>query len=285
MVKKLLKKQVYNIVQIPKNAVQYSLGIILYLITFKEFLPIHAIIGLFSFVIAYQSVYFFNDLMDLKEDQKDKFKAKIKALPQKAYSIETAISGVLFFSVFGIAISLMLNKVFTILLITILLLNFLYSTNLVRLKNSKFRIITMIIIEVIKFSIGWFALTSSPHNLPILIIIALSSFYVTGYIFYKKFENLDDHLKEKSFMNLVFLSIFLFLASIYIYDFRIQLALIVLTLVIWLKINDKIINHKSKYKKFINLARDSIIISVISAIILLTYLFNDKIFSILSSLI
>ncbi len=63
-----------------KNSLQYSIGSILYFLTFNTFHITKFLLGLIGFVIAYQSVYQYNDLMDYKEDKKDRFRKMFKPL-------------------------------------------------------------------------------------------------------------------------------------------------------------------------------------------------------------
>jgi 4-hydroxybenzoate polyprenyltransferase len=56
---------------IPKNVGLYSIGILFLTISGYAFDVLEMVWGLFAFIISYSSVYVFNDIFDIAEDERD----------------------------------------------------------------------------------------------------------------------------------------------------------------------------------------------------------------------
>jgi 4-hydroxybenzoate polyprenyltransferase len=211
-----------NVLNLVKNSIQYLVGTVLYFIIFNK-LSLDFILGLAGFLIAYHSVYQFNDLMDYKEDIKNKFKLKIKLLPRGDVKREYVESYTFLFAVVGLVISFLVNNFFGLLVATCLFLNFLHSSSFIRLKNSKLLLPNLFFIEFIKYSLGWFALTGSISEFPFFLITFLSLVYLMGYIFWK--QNISNFLTNNKIKILLGISATFYLISFFIYSFKLALIL------------------------------------------------------------
>ena len=212
-----------NTLNLVKNSIQYLLGTILYFMTFGK-LSLNFVLGLIGFLTAYHSVYQFNDLMDYEEDKKNDFKLKIKLLPRGDIKREKVESYSFLFSLVGLAISFLVNNFFGILVALSLFLNFLHSSSFIRLKKSKYFLLPNIfIIEFIKSSLGWFALTSSISEFPFILISLFSLVYLTGYVYWK--QDINNFWKNTKIKFLIGLSTLFYIVSFLIYPFRLALLI------------------------------------------------------------
>ncbi|MCK4532078.1 MAG: hypothetical protein KAT94_04360, partial [Candidatus Aenigmarchaeota archaeon] len=75
-----MKRTFFNSVTIslPKNIIQFSLGVILYWFLLGIPNTYTTLLALSGFLIAYSSVYLYNDMVDHKEDRRDREKLKWK---------------------------------------------------------------------------------------------------------------------------------------------------------------------------------------------------------------
>ena len=207
-----------------KNAIQFTLGSIFYFLTFGTFNFFNFLIGLIGFLIAYHSVYQFNDLIDYEEDRKNKIKIYYKPLPSREINRKHIESYSFLFMLVGLAISFSLNIYFGLLISFILFLNFLHSSPFTRLKKSKFLVLpNLFIIEAVKYSLGWLVMSFSLLNFPFFLIIGLSTVYLAGYIYCK--QNINNFFKSNRVKFLIIVSIILYLISFLSYSFKLALLL------------------------------------------------------------
>lgn len=211
-----------NKFNLTKNLLQYLVGGILYFVLFNNF-SWGFILGLVGFLIAYHSVYQFNDLMDYKEDKKNKFKLKTKSLVRGEISREDVESYSFLFVVIGLCICFFVNRLFGLLVTIILFLNFLHSSSFIKLKKSKLLIPNLFVIEFIKYSLGWFALTSSLLDFPFFLILSFSLVYVIGYIYWK--QNIRHFFRSKKTLWLASLASVFYIISLLIYPFKLALLI------------------------------------------------------------
>ncbi len=173
-------------VSLPKNAIQFLLGFVLYWLTFFTFDVTILAISLLGFLLSYSAVYFYNDIMDYDEDMKDKDKRHWKLVASGAISMRTAKVTAVLLTIAGLSLTLYVNFWFFLLNIALLVLNFLHSAPGVRLKRIiPATALNMTAIETIKFSTGWFAFTSNLSEFPFWIILTFSIAYASIYIIYK----------------------------------------------------------------------------------------------------
>jgi 4-hydroxybenzoate polyprenyltransferase len=218
-------------VNTPKNAIQYLVGFSLYLLVYGSFEPIKFVLGLVSFLITYAAIYPYNDLMDFEVDKKDGFKQKYKALVRGELKPTTAITMVFGFPIIGLMLASMVSSYYMMLLIILLFINFLYSSPYTRLKSkTSYAVISMFLMQVIKFCLGWFTFTSEVTSIPIWIILTFSFSYLLSYLFYKKGsikKMKDTYLKHKKIMiPLSLMTLFSFAVSILIYPYKIPMMLL-----------------------------------------------------------
>ena len=207
-------------VNLVKNSIQYLIGVMLYFMVFNK-LSFSFILGLLGFLIAYHSVYQFNDLMDYEEDKNNKFKLKTKLLPRGEIKRSTVESYSFMLAVIGLTLSFLVNTFFGLLVSTCLLLNFLYSSSLTRLKKSKFLLPNIFIIEFIKYSLGWFALTNSILEYPFVFIATLSMAYLIGFTYWK--QDISNFWHTRKIKFLIGICFFMYVASFLLYPFKIAL--------------------------------------------------------------
>ena len=201
-----------TIFQLPKNIMQFSLGAVLFFITFRSF-PIAFFPALLAFLLIYTAVYRLNDLADFSEDSKRELKRQLKALARQDISAESAAIQACLFSTLGIIISSFISRAFLLLCLGILALNLLYSSRLTRFKKRQFLALpTLAAIQFLKYSAGWFALTESPLQFPILLIAGISVFYSALFIYYK---NIESEVLENRHLLKLFGAVFLVGAAIY----------------------------------------------------------------------
>lgn len=173
-------------VNLPKNMIQFSLGAVLFWFTFGGFRPVLFAVSLVGFLLTYFSVYLLNDIVDYKEDKKDPEKSKWKLIATGKLSIENATSLHVLFLVSGIVISLFVGRWFTLILLGMVFLNFLHSSNFIKFKKSVPKTaVNMTAIEFLKYSAGWFAFTSDLSRFPFWLLLCFSVAYVGIYMCYK----------------------------------------------------------------------------------------------------
>ena len=207
-----------------KNSFQFIIGSALFFATMNGFSLSNFFIGLIGFVLSYHSVYSLNDLMDYYDDKKDDMRkhfkplvnGKTKRTHMEAYSF--------LYLVIGLPLCFFVSTLFGFLVVISLLLNFLHSSPFIRLKKTRFVLPNLFFIEFIKFSLGWFALSSYVNNFPFLFVAFLSTVYVLIYTYYK--QNAVNFFKSKSIVVLSIISFSLYIASIFSYPFKLALILI-----------------------------------------------------------
>lgn len=226
-----MKKLLFNSITIslPKNMVQFSLGIVLYWFFFgvPDFLV--TMFALFSFLLAYSSVYVYNDMIDYKEDRKDKEKLKWKLVAGGRISMDSARTLVLFFTASGLALSFFVSRWFFLIVLAMLFLNFLHSSPRTRFKKSlRKTTVNMTAIEFLKFSCGWFALTTDLTRFPFWLIFAFSIVYTTSYLIYKfKFRGGTIKNNKKLFIGLGAIGVFSYTLSFIQYGFPLSMIILV----------------------------------------------------------
>ncbi len=227
-----------------KNSFQFIMGSVLYFSVFNVFDPARFVFGLLGFVIAYQSVYQYNDLMDYKEDVKDEIRKRNKPLARSEFTREYVESFSYILTIVGMSLCFLVNVYFGLLVAFTLFLNFLHSVPFLRLKNTKLVVPNLFVIEFLKYSLGWFALSITLNNFPYVFMSFLSLLYVGCYIFWK------NDIRKNVFQNMTLKIIFtgvvmLYLISLVIYTFKLPLIIpipiSIINMVIifnWVNLND-----------------------------------------------
>jgi len=242
-----LKKLFYNSITIslPKNAVQFFLGAVLFWLVMGVPNPLTMVIGLSGFLITYSSVYLFNDISDYKEDIKNREKLKWKLVAGKMISMRAAfaLSLTLLFS--GLSISIFISKWYFLIMVVLIFLNFLHSSPWTRFKKSLAKTsVNMTVIQFLKFSTGWFALTSNISHFPFWLIAGFSIVYTASYIIYKfGFKGKKIKSRKGFFWTLGILGGSFYTISFLVYGFPLSLVMLVVIptciLLLFKKINWK----------------------------------------------
>ncbi|MBU3958033.1 MAG: UbiA family prenyltransferase [Nanoarchaeota archaeon] len=240
---------IYNIMDWFKNSMQYVLGALLYFAIFGNLDVRLLMLGLAGVVISYNSVYYMNDIIDYKNDKKDAINRKMKPLITGKFSKKEAVVYCLISLMIGLPLSFAVSRTFGMIVALLLFLNILHSTLMKRM-GIKAVASNMFVIQLIKYSLGWFALTLTLDKFPLFTFAAFSAAYVTFYIIYKKklvlfnesfyYENKGKGLKDSIKITLeevfnknkmliipVILTAASYLISIIFYPFRLQLILLV----------------------------------------------------------
>ncbi len=223
------KNIIYNsiAVNLPKNIVQYLLGVVLFIITFGFPNPLAVIIPLLAFVFAYSSVYLYNDVTDAEEDAKDPEKIRWKIVASGLISKKQATSLYIVFAAIGIAMSLFINRWFFLMVIALIVLNFLHSAPSIRLKERRTAsMVNMTVIQFIKYSCGWFALTTNVSRFPALIILLFAIFYTLSYKVYKVKFNVEFLLENKPIIFMAVIAALLYIVSLLTYEYVISIIVI-----------------------------------------------------------
>ena len=183
-----LKNVLYNsvTVSLPKNIIQFFLGFVLYWLLFGSFDPYVLVLALSGFLLSYSSIYFFNDIVDFKEDSKDTEKKEWKLVASGVLSKKAALAIGLAFMVSGLLLSALVNGWFLNIMAAMLLLNFLHSSPYTKIKKRVMpTTINMTVIEFLKYSCGWFAFTGNISMFPFWIMMTFSLVYMGIYMVYK----------------------------------------------------------------------------------------------------
>lgn len=225
-----MKSVLYNSVTIslPKNAVQFLLGIVLFWLVFGSFSYVTATVALAAFILAYSSVYFFNDISDCDEDRCDSEKKEWKLVANGKISKRTAgICGLVLLSA-GILLAFAINGWFVSLVVALIALNFLHSSHYTRLKRSMPATAANLTgIEFLKYSSGWFALTSDLTRFPFWLVLTFSLVYTIIYLAYKsRFKGKNILTNKYVIVPLGLISAFSYLVSIFLYHFALPMILL-----------------------------------------------------------
>jgi 4-hydroxybenzoate polyprenyltransferase len=230
--KSKIKKIFYNSITIslPKNIIQFFLGVILYWFIIGVPNISIVLIALFSFLIAYSSVYVYNDLVDYHEDKEDREKAEWKLLAGGIINDFEAKILTIVLIFLGLVLSLFISKWFSLILLAMLFLNFLHSSPYTRFKKRlKLAALNMTFIEFLKYSCGWFALTQEIENFPFWLILSFSLVYSASYLIYKfKFKGNIIRSNKKLFTTLFMGIIISFVISFFMYGFPLSLTFLVI---------------------------------------------------------
>jgi len=214
-----------------KNIIQYLVSFALFFNVYRNFDLFTAAIGLAGFVFAYQSVYYYNDIIDLAEDKNDEIKKRIKPLARKEILAEFYVIKIFVYMIFGLLLCFAVSWLFGALVVGTLFLNFIHSTPRIRLKKTPFVGVNFFLLQALKFSAGWIALASAQQLLevPYYVIGLFAAAYTLGYLVYKK-----NHLHSRKILSEkpVNISLFAILAFAFLilsflqYNFKAQIAIL-----------------------------------------------------------
>jgi len=221
-------------VNLPKNIIQYLLGTVLYLVLIGPFDIVPAILGMIGFVLVYSSVYLFNDLMDVKEDKKKADKKEWKIIAYGKMGTETAISMMFLLIVIGFFISAFVSTWFVMLMVALLFLNLLHSSSFTRFKKNLYKTsVNMTIIQFIKYSCGWFALTTNISQFPFWLVLSFALVYNICYLAYKiDFKRAHIKMEKALFVVMGIVFFFSYFYSMFVYNFPLALLVIMVFVIV-----------------------------------------------------
>jgi 4-hydroxybenzoate polyprenyltransferase len=216
-------------ISLPKNVIQFLLGIILYWLIIGMPNTYTTLFALASFIITYSSVYLFNDIFDHKEDVSDKEKLKWKLIASGRLNKNTAWAITAMFIICGLSMSILVGRWFFLMMVALLSLNFLHSSPRTRLKKRIYATsVNMTVIEFLKYSCGWFALTTNIAKFPFWLMLAFSLVYTASYIIYKfKFKGHIIRSNRKLFIGFGVVGVVSYIISFILYGFPLSMILLV----------------------------------------------------------
>lgn len=198
MDKKLLINSIT--LNIPKNIIQFLMGVVFYITFFGLPEAGITIFSLAAFLITYSAVYVYNDITDAKEDAKHCEKKSWKLVACGLITRRQGWTLYILFLVVGLSMSALVNAYFLLMMAALVGLNYLHSSPKFRFKESlRKTAVNMTVIELLKYSVGWFALTGNISNFPFWVALVLSLSYNTSYIIYKAERKKDLVRDNKRF--------------------------------------------------------------------------------------
>ena len=221
-------------VNLPKNIVQLLFGSAVFCAVFG-FAGINwtgLLLAIAGLSLAYSSVYMYNDIIDREEDAKDPDKRAWKLIANGSLSADGAMSAYVVLVILGLLASFTVSWIFGAMVSALLFLNFLHSSPGIRLKKRRLPTLANItIIEFIKYSLGWFALTSEAASLPVMFILMFAVIYTAGYMAYKfGFHGGKIRDSKIMFSLLGVVVLMLFMGSFFYYGFPlVMVAMMILS--------------------------------------------------------
>ena len=184
---------------------------------------ITCIIAASGLSIGLGAIYLFNDLTDYKEDKHNTMKIRWKAVANGTMSRQESITLIKLFSITGTVLAFLSGINFFVIYLAVIGLNLCYSHPMIRWKaNNTLSVVAIAILQVLKFSSGWFLFTNTIEGFPILFVMALSIGYTLMFMYYKNnTTNLINLVREdkKRVLPLSFTCIAMLLISFVIYAF------------------------------------------------------------------
>jgi len=192
--------------------------------------PNQVIVGLIVFIISYSPVYFLNDYVDKNEDKKLK-----RANLYLSISNKIVYWGIFFFLILsGLLLSLNLNPISPLILVTLYFLNYIYSFPPFRFRNIYF--LRELLISII-YSFKWLLIISywnlSFYYLPLPILIMASSFASMNLSLYKR--HLKRNRYSEYFFGLIFIIFWFFTIGIYKKVLLLFLPLLPVVIYLWFR--------------------------------------------------
>ncbi|MBU0898441.1 MAG: UbiA family prenyltransferase [Nanoarchaeota archaeon] len=235
------KNFVYNSISmsLPKNIVQFLVGVILFTMIFGYLNIGLTLLGLVGFVLSYSSIYLLNDIKDAEEDRKDEMKLKWKMIANGTLSIKKAIVLYFVLIISGLSISFLVNSWFALMMITLIAVNIFYSVLKVK-RCMPIASVFLLVMQFLKFSTGWFVLTTSLTLFPFWLVMTLALAYTAIFVGYKlKFKK--ELMKKQKWLfvvlGIVLLTSFGF--SIVLHDFPLIVLLLFALSISWIVISKR----------------------------------------------
>lgn len=183
-----LRALIYNSVTLnaPKNILQFLFGVIIYISVTGNYDLLKIVFASLGLFLGLGAIYLFNDLTDYEDDKKNQLKISWKAIANGSISIQSAKYLIFIISVLGTIFSFLAGLNFFTIYALVAILNLAYSHPAIRLKKSKnASVIIITLIQILKFSSGWFLFTNSLEGFPFSFVICLSIGYTLLFLYYK----------------------------------------------------------------------------------------------------
>jgi 4-hydroxybenzoate polyprenyltransferase len=179
-------------------------------------------------------------VVDCNEDKKDREKIKWKIVAGGMLSATQAKTLTVVFASTGLFLSFMVNKWFFLIILAMLLLNFLHSSPQTKFKKSMRKTaVNMTAIEFLKYSCGWFALTTDISRFPFWMMMTFAVVYMASYLIYKfKFKGSIIKSNKKMFLAIGIFGGLSYFVSFIQYGFPLSMTLLVvipLSILLFLK--------------------------------------------------
>lgn len=223
---------------IPKNIGLYSVGVMLLLLFRITISPLQILLGLLAFLVSYSSIYVLNDLYDIEDDKIDEKKSLRKPLAQGAIDKKEAVTILVLLLFLGLLLSALLNLLFFCVIISLILINLIYSIRLTNvrnqsledvrpksLKHTTFGLPLVFLMQLLKIFLPW-TINTGVLQFPVLFAIGFSLLYVILFKGYKEYRTIGESVMQAPF-SFGFSSAF-FISSMTLYPEPLVQALIVL---------------------------------------------------------
>ncbi|NPV51246.1 MAG: UbiA family prenyltransferase [Candidatus Methanofastidiosum sp.] len=214
----------------PKNILQFLFGVVIYTSLTGDYNILKIVVAASGLSMGLGAIYLFNDLTDYEEDRKNQMKISWKAIANGSISVQTAKYLIIILSILGTLFSFLSGTNFFVIFVAIIALNLLYSYPAIRLKSHKnSSLIVITLIQILKFSSGWFLFTNNLEGFPYPFVVSLSVGYALLFLYYKNnTTNAKTIIREnKKRVYPLSLVMFLFLLiSFFMYAFPVVFLLI-----------------------------------------------------------
>ena len=196
---------------IPKNIGLYSVGVMLLLLFRVTIDPLQILLGLLAFLVSYSSIYVLNDLYDIKDDKRDEKKVLRKPLAQGVVDRKDAVTIFVSLLVLGLLLSILLNLLFFCVIISLILINIMYSVPLTNirkqsledarsksLKHTTLGLPLVFFMRLLKIFLPW-TISTGLMQFPVLFVIGFSFLYVILFKGYKEYRTIGESVKQAPF--------------------------------------------------------------------------------------
>lgn len=266
----LFRNLVDNLV---KNLGLYSVGVLLLVLYRISYETAPMMIGLVAFIIAYSSVYIFNDLFDAAEDATDTEKITRKPLASGSVERTEAVVICLLYLFTGLLVSTILGFLFLGVVSGLILVNLLYSAPLpsrkdsenLRLKHTVVGLPLVLIMQSLKIFLPW-TITSDLFSFPYLFAIGFSCLYLVLFKGYKRNLTVGQSFKHETTLTLA--TIIVLFLSMLVHQEPIMQAMILAYLLAGIAIFWK---FRLIDKRVILVSPIYILLGVIALLYLMTY--------------
>lgn len=267
-----------NPLYIIKNFLNFLLGYVIFFVVSGTLNPLPLLAPL-GFVIAYNSIYYINDLNDFEEDKKDPHKWKNKPLLNGSLTKKKALYLYLFYLITGLVLSFYAGTFFGFTVLFLLILNLLHT--LFFKKTQLILLLNMSLMQMLKITLGWIAVSSSFEKFPFYFLIFCGLLYATSYLLYKKEKEIVEVNRNKKIIKTMFkntintffslMTLITLGISFFAYIFRLHI-LIMLIIIIAFVFSVKFINVKQNLLRMYSILLTLVYFGVTLSFFLISYI-------------